>query len=309
MEPLFEPQSPVSVPCIYLNRKLFLIVGMSCKDLLRNEHPSAVSLSQHTTPNTYFNAMSFDAFFSSNTWQDDFIGEKFDCFFPCNNDSVVCVASIPETRGARRSSRPPTLSVTSLVSTSTPLSVWFDDSPTRSTFVAPADDEPGLPSDAVHEYWTPENCTFPTISRFDNDRMSTFTSDSHSGIASSSSGSYGSYTVSPSEGDGGSIWSSNLKPQVLDCLDEQLLHSPVESFAAVCWSAAVTPEHSELRYSNICGCAAEEYKGGQIQECPYLTTVGFPCTRPSADGTMAQASKTPPIEVYRIDVTFFRYCH
>lgn len=192
----------------------------------------------------------------------------------------------------------------SITSTTTEVSetksMWFNDSP-RNSVLELADDEASISTSDSH-------VSSPTDSRllyFGS--ISALLSGTHS---RSSSVSYAPSDGPPifvlSDVDSGSLQSSEIDVPLSDCLDDELLSSPLESFAAICWNSAVKtddsqitvpptePRHEEvktegsfdfydpLQYDEYDEDSVEdEYPSGMdilsIEYNPVISEVGLPC--------------------------------
>ena len=244
------------------------------------------------------NTAAFEGLPLEDILQGDITRGNSDVFVPHNNTRVACVTSILDTR-LRCSSRPSLIRVPSFVSTSPPISTWFDDSPTRSVFTI-LDDDTSTSSWGNKNQWLDEDIAHPTFPDRECDRTSTISfsplSDTTSSLALES---HDSHTLVPTEDDRESM-TSGFKYHILDCLDDQLLHSPMDSFAAMCWDAAVTPEKprskdnnnkaAELRFSKLFSDTAWQYEEAHIRESSHLAMMTLPRMK-------FDEPKTAPIEV------------
>jgi hypothetical protein len=117
-------------------------------------------------------------------------------------------------------------------------------------------------------------------------RLSTLTFGSQS---FSSSPSSDSHTMAATDDDSHSIRSSVLEAQALNCLDEQLVLSPMDSFAALCWDSAVLSDQpneplkipqeqriAQLRLSTLYNDDARDYEEEQSIQSADLDTLALP---------------------------------
>ncbi|KAF8489675.1 hypothetical protein JB92DRAFT_3012538 [Gautieria morchelliformis] len=273
--------------------------------LFHNEQHTLAPLLKRAThfPSIEFNRATFGGLpVEDILHDDDATPTKSGEFFPCGNTSGACVASILDPRRPHRSSRPSRIRVASFVSSSAPISTWFDDSPTRGVFTI-ADDgktstlswDQQLFDELAYSTFPHRECDETSITTFDPDSQTT---------SSPASESNDSHTMVPTEDDNEST-SSGSKYHLSDCLDEQLLRSPMDSFAAMCWEAAVLPEQpklnvnnsqaTELRLSRLYSHAAQQYEQTHIRESSNLATVTLP--RMQFNKEAVQVSETAPEEV------------
>jgi hypothetical protein len=237
-------------------------------------------------------------------YDDDATRTESGDLFPHDKTSGMCVASILDTSRPSRSSRPSRIRVASFVSSSGPISTWFDDSPTRSIFIIEDDVKTSTLSWGQQVFDELAYSTFPHRD-CDGTSITTFDPDSEMISSSPASDSPDSDTMVSTEDDNEST-SSNSKHHLSDCLDEQLLRSPIDSFADMCWDAAVLPEEPkrnvnnsqamELRLSKLYNHAAQQYEETHIRESSDLATVALP--RMQFNKEAVQMSKTKPDEVW-----------
>lgn len=223
--------------------------------------------------------------------------EESDVPFPHEDPNVPCGTSIPDKTIPPLPSHPSRIRVASFVSSSLPVSAWFDDSPTRSVFTITNEN-------ASTSSWgdSHEDLTHPTFSDRECNRLSIVSLGPFSELTPSpTSESQDSYTMVPTDDDSDSTFSDS-KHCLIDCLDDQLVFSPMESFAAMCWDAAVVPdkprskvnEAAELRLSKLYGDAARKYEEAHIRQSSCLASVTLP--RMKFDDVV-QVSKAAPPEV------------
>ncbi|GJJ08409.1 hypothetical protein Clacol_002625 [Clathrus columnatus] len=153
------------------------------------------------------------------------------------HDTTTCYTS-------SRSSRESLASTTTEISETK--SMWFNDSP-RNSIVELADDEASISTFDSH-------VRTPTGSHslyFGSEVISALLSGTHSRSSSLSlarSSNRSPVFVLP-DADSGcySIQSSSeIDTPLSDCLDDELLSSPLESFAAICWSSAVKTDGYDM---------------------------------------------------------------
>lgn len=192
-------------------------------------------------------------------------------------------------RQRERLSRPPPLALRH--SMTPPASVWFDDTPTQGVFPDSPneiDAEWEVRSEWLDDAESPVHSNFP---EHESDDKWTFTFGRDSAASpDQSSQSHDSATMVSTEADDESFESSESQP--FDSMDEQLITSPIESFAAVCWTSATSERKRqgrssmsvpELRLSRLFNDEADEYEERHLHEYSEKIAEKLPCMQFSGE--------------------------
>ncbi|KAF8525982.1 hypothetical protein BU17DRAFT_83485 [Hysterangium stoloniferum] len=240
-------------------------------------------------PSMNITRASVDMSFGGGALRDETVSNRLSALYPSDKDSALCVESILRPRRFRNSTCSSYLRITSVLPMTPPMSDWYDDSPRQETFSI----SDAASYDISDQQWFDEDDD-------DSDERSVEMTNRLSiltfGVQSSSSSSLSfesqdSRTMVATDDDSDSLSSSSLKTKLIDCLDEELICSPIDSFAALCWDSAVSSDQpqstelpkmtreekmAQLRLSTLYGDDAEDYEEEQSIQNTDLDALALP---------------------------------
>jgi len=285
-----------------------------CNISVVNAPSTSTSRHAHSTNIT---RSSVDISFSGSTLQDEAISDRLSALYPSDKDSALCVASILRPQRFRNPTCSSYLHVTSVLSITPPMSDLYDNSPRQETFSISGNNASIMSYDTSNQQWfdddddDEEEHPMAVTNRLS---ILTFGVQSSSSSSSPSSDSQDSHTMVATDSDSDDLFSSSIKTKIIDCLDEELLCSPVDSFAALCWDSAVLPDQpqpselpkitqeakiAQLRLSALYSDDAHDYEEEQSIQSADLDALALPPMEFVSKTRMVSSKVAPWLHISR----------